>query len=92
MLACSWLHVLSMQYLVARLSSCLVSSPVQNFAPSKDINEALILGIRRAKFVHEVHGHAHKLNGQASSAAHCSMQHCQADWNPLAESQHEGQQ
>ena len=68
------------------------AAPVQHFATSKDINEAFIWGISSPQLVHEMHGHAHKLNGQASSPAHCGVHNGKTDGDALPCSQHERQQ
>ncbi len=58
-------------------------APVQHFATSKDIDEAFIWGFSSPQLVHEMHGHAHELNGQASSPAYCSMHNGKTDGDAL---------
>lgn len=69
-----------------------VDQPVQNSAAGKDVNEALILAVMTAQLVHKVHGHAHKLDRQAGTAAHCSMHNGKADGDSLLLRQHKRQQ
>ena len=66
--------------------------PVQDSAFGKHIDEAFILAVCSGQLVHEVHGHAHKLNGETNPAPHSCMENSQADGDASPLGQHKGQQ